>query len=375
MARPRLVTGVPHHPSVPARADFVVVGAGVTGLAAAWALNRRDREVVVLDQAPVGHLAGGSHGTCRIFRRGYDDASYVTLAGQARAPWSELEDACGEQLLHPTPQLTFGPQMPLVLAAMTAAGAACELLPEAEALARYPGVTVIGETLVELESAVIVADRALAGLAALAGPPGSVRTGVRVSALADDGHVVRVQTTAGVIDASAVIVCAGPWTSRLLTTAGIVVPGSATLEQVAYLEPAAEARVPEMPIFVHYSPEFHYGLPVPNSRRYKIGMHHSGSPVDPDHQEQAADEELCIRIEQAAKRFLPAFEPRAVAMERCIYDNSPDTDFVLDRTGNVVVGSGTSGHGFKFGPLLGEWLADLALGGAAPRARFALSRF
>jgi sarcosine oxidase len=375
MARPRLVTCDPHGPSVPARAEFVVVGAGVTGLAAAWALDRRNREVVVLDQAPIGHLSGGSHGTCRIFRRGYDNASYVTLAGQARAPWNELEDVCGQRLLYPTPQLTFGPQMPLVLAAMTAAGAACELLPETAALARYPGVAVTGETLVELESAVIAADKALACLAGLAGPPGSVRTGVRVSALADDGRIVRVQTSAGVIDASAVIVCAGPWTSRLLATAGIVVPGSATLEQVAYLEPAGDSAAPEMPIFVHYSPEFPYGLPEPGSRRYKIGLHHSGPRVDPDHQDQAADEELSARIEQAAKRFLPGFEPRAVTQERCIYDNTPDTDFVLDRNGNIVVGSGTSGHGFKFGPLLGEWLADLALGGTSPRARFALDRF
>ena len=373
MARQRLVTD-PRSPAVPARAEFVVVGAGVTGLATAWALNRRGREVVVLDQGPVGHTGGGSHGSCRIFRRGYDDPSYVTLAGQARAPWTELEEASGERLLEPTPQLTFGPQMPLVLAAMTAAGAACELIPQPEAAARYPGVAVTGETLVELESAVIAADRALACLAGLAGPPGTVGTGVRVSALADDGRVVRVTTNAGDIATGAVIVCAGPWTSQLLATAGIRVPGSATLEQVAYLEPAEDSAA-EMPIFVHYSPEFPYGLPVPGSRRYKLGMHHSGPLVDPDHQDQSPDEGLSERFQDAARRYLPGFVPRAVNQERCIYDNSPDTDFVIDRSGNVVVGSGTSGHGFKFGPLIGEWLADLALGGTSRGARFSLGRF
>jgi sarcosine oxidase len=153
------------------------------------------------------------------------------------------------------------------------------------------------------------------------------------------------------------------------------VPSSATLEQVAYLEPANGSVPPEMPIFVNYSPEFPYGLPVPGSRRYKIGMHHSGSRVDPDHQDLSADEGLSEQFEQVAKKFLPGFEPRPVIQERCIYDNSPDTDFVVDRSGNVVVGSGTSGHGFKFGPLLGEWLAELALGGASPGARFALARF
>jgi sarcosine oxidase len=375
MARQRLVTADPQTAALPARAEFVVVGAGVMGLAAAWALNRRGREVVVLDQAPVGHSTGGSHGSCRIFRRGYDDASYVTLAGLARAPWTELEEAGAERLLDPTPQLTFGPQMPLVLAAMTAAGAACELIPQAEAAARYPGVAVTGDTLVELESAVIAADKALSCLAGLAGPPGTVRTGVRVSALTDDGRAVRVTTSAGDIDTGAVIVCAGPWTSRLLATAGIRVPGSATLEQVAYLEPAGGGAASEMPIFVHYSPEFPYGLPVPGSRRYKIGMHHSGPLVDPDQQDQSADAGLTARIEKAARRFLPGFVPRAVMLERCIYDNSPDTDFVIDRSGNVLVGSGTSGHGFKFGPMIGEWLTDLALGSNSPGSRFALGRF
>jgi glycine/D-amino acid oxidase-like deaminating enzyme len=220
MARPRLVIPDLHGPC-----DLRRRGRDRGGrrrhhrLVGGLGLTRRGREVVVLDQAPVGHLGGGSHGSCRIFRRGYEDAWYVKLAGRARRPWAELEDACGERLLRPTPQLTFGPQMPQVLAAMTAVGAACELLPEAEAAARYPGVAVTGETLVEPESAVIAADRALASLAALAGQGATIRTGVRVSALADDGRSVRVQTNAGDVE-RVVIVCAGPWTSRLLATAG-----------------------------------------------------------------------------------------------------------------------------------------------------------
>src|SRR5262249_7076912 len=140
-----------------------------------------------------------------------------------------------------------------------------------------------------------------------------------------------------------------------------------------------------MPIFVHYSAEFPYGLPVPGTHHYKVGLHHSGPLVEPDRQDQRDDPGLSRRIEHAVRTFLPGFDPRPVAVERCIYDNSPDTDFIVDRVGNVVIGSGTSGHGFKFGPLLGEWLAALALdtagdagrAGAVPAVpdRFALSRF
>jgi glycine/D-amino acid oxidase-like deaminating enzyme len=74
---------------------------------------------------------------------------------------------------------------------------------------------------------------------------------------------------------------------------------------------------------------------------------------------------------------LPGYDPRPVRTERCIYDNTPDEDFILDQAGRIIVGSGTSGHGFKFGPLLGDWLASLACGERAdlPAARFGLGRF
>ena len=77
------------------------------------------------------------------------------------------------------------------------------------------------------------------------------------------------------------------------------------------------------------------------------------SPMPDDDRELGA-------LSEAVRRLLPGLDPTPVATERCVYDNSPDTDFVLDRIGSVVVGCGTSGHGFKFGPLLGQVLADLA---------------
>jgi len=364
------------------RTEYAVVGGGITGLSAAWALARRGREFSVFDLAAVGHRGGGSHGACRVFRRGYDDPAYVLLAARARVLWDELEETSGERLLHPTPQLTFGPQMPLVRAAMQAAGAACELIAAGESVARFPGVRVTGEVLVEPESAVISADRSLAALAALAGAAGAVSAGMPVTALADDGRRVLLSTTAGDVEAARVIVCAGPWTAGLLAGAGIAVPGSATLEQVAYLVPAGQrgaGQPPAMPIFIHYGGEIPYGLPVPGSDRYKVGIHHGGPPIDPDLRDHGADPALGERIELAARTFLPGFDPRPAEVERCVYDNSPDTDFIVDRIGNLVIGSGTSGHGFKFGPLLGEWLAELAADevGEVARygAKFGLGRF
>jgi sarcosine oxidase len=354
------------------RCDVVVVGAGLLGLSAARALTRRGREVTVLERAEVGHEGSGSKGSCRIFRLGYDDAGWVSMAMRAREPWAELEDECGRQLLAPAPHLTFGDQLDDVRAAMGAAGAAHELLPAAEVAARFPGIAIDGPALLEPESCVISADAALRALAA-AGP--DIRAGVTVTGVADDGRQVTVATTSGPVTAGAAVVCAGPWTSALLARSGISMPSTPTMEQVGYLA-AVAGPDREMPIFIcHGAPE-PYGLPVPGTALYKIGFHHSGPVIDPDHQEQGQDPALTEQLVRLARRHLPGLAPDLVRTERCVYDNSPDEDFIVDRAGRIVIGSGTSGHGFKFGPLLGEWLADLATAdGDGPPPRFSLGRF
>jgi sarcosine oxidase len=376
---------------MPEQLDFVVVGAGLLGLAAASALTARDRHVTVLEQAVPGHPGGGSTGSCRIFRLGYTDPRYVTAARRARELWHQLERGASRQILFPTPQLTFGARLPAVRDAMLAAGAPCELLPAAEATARFPGIDAGGPALLEPESCVTAADTALAALAATLP---EIRTGVRVSGLTDDGRRVTLRTDHGQISARVAVICAGPWTSGLLGTAaadgagragagggaGLRVPSAPTLEQVAYLAPATSPPA-AMPIFIcHDDDQSPYGLPVPGSALYKTGIHQGGPPVNPDDQSREDDPVLADRIGRAVRRYLPGLDPQPVRVERCIYDNTPDEDFILDRVGNVVIGCGTSGHGFKFGPLLGEWLAGLATegppdGGGLPDGMFGLGRF
>ena len=355
--------------------DVAIIGAGLLGLAAGRALAARGRDVVVLEQSEIGHPAAGSKGSCRIFRLGYPDPAYVAAARQAGELWRALEAAAGEHILLPTPQLTFGTGLRAVHDAMRAAGAPCELLSAAAAADRFPAVRVDGPALLEPQSCVIAADTALQALAA--GVP-EIMTGVRVLRLSDDGRHVTADTSAGTVTARTAVITAGPWTGGLLATLGVPLPGHATLEQIAYLQPAGP--VAETPIFIGHADRAPYGLPVPGSPLYKIGIHPSGPPTDPDAQEQSAEPRLLSKLAEVAKQYLPGYDPEPTATERCVYDNTPDEDFVVDRIGNVVVGSGTSGHGFKFGPLLGEWLADLAAGstgGPAPELgqRFALRRF
>jgi sarcosine oxidase len=353
--------------------DVVIVGAGLLGLAAARSVGERGRDFVVLERAAIGHPGAGSKGSCRVFRLGYPEPDYVTAARHAGELWRELEAQASRRILTPAPHLTFGQDMAAVHDAMRRSGAPCELLGADAAAEQFPEIRTGGPALLEPESGVLAADAALAALAAAAGlvdpadpagrtgPEGArLRTGVTVTGIRDDGRQVAVQTTAGVVTGRTVVVTAGPATADVLS-GSLTVPTTPTLEQVAYFEPAGPPR--PAPIFIRHGDPSPYGLPVPGSDRYKIGIHRSGPVAGPDFGDQSPDPVLLAELAEVASRYLPGYRPDPVATERCVYDNSPDEDFIVDRVGNVVLGCGTSGHGFKFGPLFGEWLAALALDG------------
>ncbi len=370
---------------VPAIRRCVVVGAGVLGLSAARALERRGWSVVVLEAGgDIGHAGAGSKGTARIFRLGYPEPHYVEMALMARDLWRALEHESGRRLLHVTGQVTIGDEATLdtIGGAMGTYGAACERLTAAEARARYPGIAIAGAALVEPDSGVLAADACVHAL----GPSGAceLRTGARVTALRETAGDVRVVTASGdELRADVVVACAGPCTMELLgpdaPKTPIVAP---SLPQVAYFQYTTD-HAHTVPVFIEWGDDMIYGLPVPGSGApgtIKVSHHTPGAPIEGyDPTGSAAfpdDPALMAGLVDAVRRLLPEVDPNPVATERCVYDNSADTDFVLDRLGNVVVGCGTSGHGFKFGPLLGELLGDLAEG-IRPRADlgpFRLSR-
>ena len=375
--------------AVPARRRCVVVGAGLLGLCAARALARRGWEVVVLEAAgTVGHARAGSKGDARIFRLGYPDPLYVEMALGARDLWLALEAAAGRPLLHTTGQVTFGDLAALdaIAAALAASGAPAEWLSPADAAARGGGIAPAGPVLFEPVSGVLAADACLRALCETGGF--ELRTGVVVTALRERPDGATVTTAAGTdLHADVAVDCAGPRTLALLGDGTAAAATVASLPQVAYFRPPAGADpAAALPVFIEWGADMIYGLPVPEGAghggTYKVSHHTPGTRLDRDAFEPldpaplADDPALVAMLSGAVRRLLPALHPEPVETERCVYDNSADGDFVLDRVGHVVVGCGTSGHAFKFGPLLGELLADLADGtNAVPgRGRFGLHR-
>ena len=322
------------------RADVVIVGGGLLGLATSYAL-RGERTVTVLERETVGHARGGSHGATRIFRLGYADARYVEMAQRALDAWRALETDTGSQLLHPTPQLTFGPGADAVQEALSAAGVRVERLHAAEVGRRFPSFAGHGDAVLEPASAVIAAESTLRVLRDHCGA--SLVEHARVDRV-DEHHV---EVGGRTIEADTVVVCAGPWTRALVPD----LETHATLEHVAYVRVRGE-----LPIFIDFTEPAVYGLPTPHTDLYKVAVHHGGPAVDPDG-EFAADPVAVDALRAAIARWLPDAE--LVEVDVCPYDNSTDESFIVEPRHGLVIGAGTSGHAFKFGPLLGAQLADL----------------
>jgi sarcosine oxidase len=355
--------------------EFAVVGGGLLGLATARALARSGHEVLLVERDTVGNERAGSKGTARIFRFGYDDPFYVGMARSALPMWRELEEETGRDLLSVTGQLSFGASLDVLADAMTTAGASFEVLDRQQATLRVPALEVGSRALFEPESGVLAADHCLAALRHSSEASGvEVREGSRVNSVEQDGQLVHLRTENGTVSASVAVVCAGHWTADLLKATGIDLQLVPSLEQVAYLSPVT-GRDANVPVFIERGEAdrpWVYGLPAGSPGLLKVALHGAGPVANPDDSPLDPDPRLLASLVEQCARLLPSHHQVPVSTERCFYDSSSDGDFVIDRLGKVVVGAGTSGHGFKFGPLLGELLADLATG--AP-SRVELGRF
>jgi sarcosine oxidase len=363
------------------RVEIAVVGAGVIGSATAWSLAARGIPAVLLEQFGLGHDRGSSHGATRIFRLSYPDPDYVRMAVAARGEWVRVQADAGEELLVTTGGLDAGPGADECAAALAECGVPHAWLTAAELSARFPAIAAAaGERMLfQPDAGVLRAGRAVAALQRLASRDGArIRARTEVTAIEPRGAGVLVRTRAGDISARAAVVAAGGWTGGLLAGALTRVPRlTATLQQIRYFAP--RPRSGPWPTLIDWSPgrAGWYAVPsVGDAPGVKVGVHDPGPAVDPRSGPFGVDLALEDEAARYARDRLPGLVPGGFGAETCLYTMTADEHFVLDREGPVVVGGGGSGHAFKFGPLLGEMLADLALGTEPriPRERFALTR-
>jgi len=358
------------------RWDAIVVGGGAMGTSAARWLAARVRRTLVLERHRIGHGNGSSHGPNRIFRLAYHHPDYVHMARLALEEWRALEDEAGEPLLDSTGGLDAGIGARVAAEALQMAGEPFEWIGAAEAADRWPAlVPPEGPLLFHAEAGVCRADATVAAQARLAREHGAridEETAATGIASSEDG--VEVTTRSGDSHTAPVaVVTAGAWAQPLLAGSGIDVPLRVTRELVGYADIAASP----LPTLIEWMPDPHpsrYALPVPGRPDLvKLGEHRAGAPVDPDADSPPEPGRRDALASFAAERFRDA---RLTETDTCLYTNTADEDFVIDRSGAVVVGSPCSGHGFKFTPLIGRILADLATGEEppVPLGRFAWDR-
>jgi sarcosine oxidase len=365
------------------RVEVAVVGAGLLGSATARALGARGVPAVLLEQFGPGHVRGSSHGATRIFRLSYPDPGYVRMAVSALGAWARLQDDAGEQLLIRTGGLDAGPGASRCGRALADCGVDHSWLPAGEARERFPGIAIRpGErVLFQPDSGVCLAGRTVAALQRLAQRDGvPLRAHTPVLSVESRGGRALLRTPSGELSAGVAVIAAGPWSERLLAGAVPRAPRlTVTLQQVRYFRPN-DTGAGGWPTWIEWSDVnlIWYAVPmVGDAPGVKVAAHIRGRAVDPAHgpfdQIDAAQDDQATEYVRAR---LPGLEPTRLGPETCLYTMTADEDFVLDREGPVVVGAGCSGHAFKFGPLLGEMLADLALGKdtSVGRQRFSLAR-
>jgi monomeric sarcosine oxidase len=363
------------------RVDVVVIGAGLAGSAAAWALARRGRSVAVLEAFRAGHRRGSSHGSARIFRRAYPDPLYVRLTGQAQRLWRLLADEAGEEVVLTTGGLDFGAaREPAKLhEILTAAGVPAELMAAEAAAERWPQVA-FGSDLVLFhpDAGVIDAERAMAAMQGIAVARGAeICHGSAVLRVAATAGGAVVHTAERSWQASAVIVAAGPWLEPLLGGQVSLPRLTVTQQSAFHFAPRVPAGPGTFPVFICHDEVAVYGLPagrdgeVPGA--VKIAEHGQGTVTTADGRDGIVDPAARERVSAFVETRFGGLDPAPVGEVTCLYTATASDDFVLDRRGPFVICSACSGHGAKFAPLTGEFAAELACGGATPDRRFSLA--
>ncbi|GAB5363690.1 hypothetical protein AAMO2058_000905700, partial [Amorphochlora amoebiformis] len=408
--------------------DTCVVGGGLVGVFTALSLSRQSKSnrVTLVEQFEPGHENGSSHGDGRIFRYAYPVKEYIDLAQKARVGWCDLEEKAGEKLLVGEGGLDIGPQhsprIQAMLKMLSAQQVPHEVLAPGQLEAKFPQFSLRkGEiSIYQKDAAVTRATPAIKAAWRTLPENVSVETGVRVESMTgvseklqplelklSDGRICRAGT---------IVVAAGAWAMTMLPKIGIHIPLIGTEECVAYFHPKKGAHIPghtyrDMPIFIpHFDHKIvtelmqkdlshdsaanwgYYGLPEVELPGVKIAAHHTGvSFTDPDkrpsivnpHASQNRRDEILNSLEVLISHLFPHLERKPLFTQHCLYTSSADHGFVIDlhpKDSRIAIACGLSGHGFKFGPAIGDLIASLITTQRSTKdsddtALFSISRF
>ncbi|HEX4682886.1 MAG TPA: N-methyl-L-tryptophan oxidase [Gemmatimonadaceae bacterium] len=357
----------------PAPYDVIVAGLGAMGSAALYHLARRGARVLGIDRFAPPHAMGSSHGLSRIIREAYfEDPLYVPFVQRAYELWDELQREAGREILVRTGGLMIGPPDGTVaggaLRSAQRHGLPHERLSAAQLNGRFPAfrptVDMIGVW--EPRAGYLVPETAIGAHLEIAERRGAeLRTGEAIVDWRATADGVAVRTTDAVYRADRLVLALGAWTSGLI--GDLALPLAVERNVLYWFEPARATTLfdrDRFPVWLcEYAPgKVWYGFPDAG-HGVKVALHHQGSAADPDALRRDVAPEETAYIRALLRTFMPAADGPLVETAVCMYTNTPDEHFIIDRHPThprVIVASPCSGHGFKFSSAVGEQLALLA---------------
>jgi len=361
--------------------DVAIIGLGAMGSFTALELAGRGASVIGFDRYSPPHEQGSHGGETRAFRTIYTEhPDYVPLMKRALEHWERLAAAGHPELLTWTGVLSLGeadsPLVDGVLQSADVHGLPVQTLSADKIRRRFPALNPPGNYHGLLDTRAGLIDVAAALGCALQGARSlgaELRLDQEVQGWSVVGREVQVSTRGERIRAKRLVVAAGAWSSAILKA--LKLPLVARRQVLTWFRP----RRPEWfqpgaaPIFV-FAPGGFYGFPEIAGAGVKIAYHEKGDPLPefPVQVPPPSEADLGPLLRDVA-RFVPGLlDPRRppldqmLAAKTCLYTMTPDGHFIVDRHPRyeqVLFGAGFSGHGFKFAPVIGEVLADLALEG------------
>ncbi len=380
--------------------DIIVIGVGSMGAAACYELLRRDpsRRVLGLEQFEIPNARGSHHGYCRAFRTAYfEHPDYVALLRSALNLWREIEAETQTKLLHLAGGLYMGrPESALVRDSIRAArlhNLPHALLSRAELASRFPQFCVEGDAVgfFEEQAGYVRCEKAVQAYATAARQRGAELHEFECVQFWRAGPSgAHVTTDRDTYEADQLLITAGPWAGRLLAELGVEL--RVTRQVAAWLRPAAaepfaSERFPVWGIDPGADGRpcgIWYGFPLtPETPGLKIAHHWPGQPCDPQTVDRVATPEDVAPLGEAMRRYVPEGHGDLVNAQVCLYANSPDGHFIIDRHPDpsmhdrVTIACGFSGHGFKFVSVVGKALAEIVLEGRSsePIDFLGLARF
>jgi sarcosine oxidase len=370
--------------------DVVVIGAGVFGAWTAKKLQEAGQSVHLVDAWGPAHSRASSGGESRMIRAGYGgDAVYTRMAWESLPEWRALSERSGLPVFHETGVLFFAPAIDdyfrQSIEVHHRLGLPIETLDGATLRRRFPMIdfTGIEAGLYEPRFGALMARRAVQTLVAEFVRGGGRYSQARILPPAPSSEPLLSVLThgGGPIIAQRFVFACGPWLGKLFPEllGRRIFP---TRQEVFFFAPEAgdfsfaPGRLPGWADF--NGGDIYYGFPDLEGRGFKIAHDAHGAAVDPDTQDRTHSAEALADVRAFMARRFPRLANRPLSEARvCQYENSSNGDFLIDRHPqweNVVLVGGGSGHGFKHGPAVGRYAAELTLGRlTSPEPRFSLA--